>query len=238
MSTRYFILTKNENEKINENSRNQIVQLNTDKTYILPSHLIDYYCIHGLFENNLIQWCIEIFSNKDKVFLDVGAHTGTYTISMASKFKEVYSFECQKMTYYALCGSIALSNLNNVNAIGFGLGSKEQEGEKILKIVSNDGGGSTVKETDMPVLREEKISIRTLDSFNIQNVGFIKIDIEGNELDMLKGSTETLKNSNYPPILFESNHPDKDVELFNFIRNLGYNVTQLTGVYNMFLATR
>ena len=229
-------MTKNQNSKINDNTDNQIIQLNNSSFYLLPQTIFDYYSKYGLFENNLIQWCLDNFSNKNKVFLDVGAHTGTYTISLAKGFKEVYSFECQKMTYYALCGSIALSNLQNVNAINIGLGSAEQEGFKTLKIVSNDGGGSTVQETNQAVLREETIQIKTLDSFNIDNIGFIKIDIEGNELDMLKGSIQTLKRCEYPTILFESN--DKDTNLFTFIKDIGYNIIQISGVNNMFLATK
>ena len=147
----------------------------------------------------------------------------------------MYSFEPQKMTYYSLCGSVALSNLKNVTCHNFGLGSQEQVGEKELFIVSNDGGGSTLIKNQSPVLSTETVTIRTLDSLQLKNVGFIKMDVEENELNVLKGAVETLKNSNYPTILFESN--DINEELFNFIKQLSYNIIQVSGVNNMFLAT-
>jgi FkbM family methyltransferase len=140
------------------------------------------------------------------------------------------------MTYYSLCGSVALSNITNITCLNFGLGSNEQSGKNILKIVSNDGGGSTLHSNNMNVLKEEEIEIKTLDSLNIQNIGFIKMDVEDNELFVLKGSIETLKQSNYPIILFESNY--NNTELFDYIKYIGYNVIQIQGVTNMFLATR
>ena len=51
MSCNYFILTNN--DKINENSNNQIIFLNK-YTYILPYNNIHYYIDNGLFEKNLI----------------------------------------------------------------------------------------------------------------------------------------------------------------------------------------
>ena len=80
MSCKYFILTKPNNKDIINNNENQIVYLNNLKTYILPQVNIDYYIKYGLFESNLIDW-IKQFCSKEKIFLDIGAHSGTYSIS-------------------------------------------------------------------------------------------------------------------------------------------------------------
>ena len=98
MSTKYFILTKRPGSQIYDNNDNQIVYLNNKDVHILPQTNLTYYATHGLFESNLIEWCKQ-FCSKDKVFLDIGAHSGTYTISLSAYCKEVYSFEPQKMTY-------------------------------------------------------------------------------------------------------------------------------------------
>lgn len=233
MSCKYFILTKPTKKNIQDNTENQIVKFNTADQYILPETLIECYVRNGLFESSLIEWCKQ-FCNKEKTFLDIGAHTGTYSIPLSQYSKDVYSFEPQKMTYYALCGSVALSNIKNITCLNFGLGSEEQIGEKQLYIVSNDGGGSTVHNTNN-ALGTEKITIKTLDELNIDNVGFIKMDIEENEYYALLGSKETLKRSNYPKILFESN--DKDVRIFKFLENLNYKIVSVYGYNNMFLAT-
>ena len=222
MSTEYFILA---------NSQPIVID---GEAHILPKVNIDYYTSKGLFEENLIHWCKK-FCDKTKVFLDIGAHSGTYTISFAKLCKEVHSFEPQRMTYYSLCGGVALSNIRNAYCYNFGLGSPEQVGKQTLKIVSNDGGESSLHSTDK-ILATEEVEIKTLDSLNLTNIGFIKMDIEDNELHALKGAVETLRASNNPPILFEANSYNND--LFDYIKYLGYNkVVNISGHRNMNLAT-
>ena len=143
MSTKYIILTKDERDTIDDNTNNQIFFLNKPLVYLMPSVNQTYYAERGLFENNLIEWCKQ-FCNADSLFLDIGAHTGSYAISLAPYAKRVLAFEPQKMTFYALCGGVALSAATNIDCMKIGLGNRDQVGAKTLHIVSNDGGGSTV----------------------------------------------------------------------------------------------
>lgn len=240
MSTKYFILTKSSDNPSDNNENNQIFFLNTSQTFILPRCNIEGHISIGLFENSLIEWSKQ-FCSKDKNFLDIGAHTGTYSICFAPHVKHVYSFEPQKMTYYALCGSVALSNLQNITCYKIGLGSEEQVGNTQLKIVTNCGGGSSIHHTDTThnILKEEEIEINTLDNFNFNNIGFIKMDVEENEYFVLKGGIETLKRSDYPSILFEANDYtySKSGMLFDFLKSIGYNYIPINGYNKMFLAT-
>lgn len=236
MSTKYFILSK---EDTTNNEKDQIIFINRSTTYILPQVNMDYYANHGLFENQLIEWTKQLVT-KDKNILDIGAHTGTYAISLADSSQHVYCFEPQKMTYYALCGSVALSNKQNITCFQTGLGSEDQVGKKTLKIVSNDGGGSSIH-ASQGIMREEEIEINTLDSFNFNNIGFIKIDVEENELSVLKGATKTIMRSNYPKILFESNPNDITIraELFDYLESiLAYRIIPIGGYENMYLAEK
>lgn len=204
-----------------------------EKVYILPKNNANYYISNGLFEKNLIEWCKQ-FCKKDQNMLDIGAHSGTYTISLADYCNKVYAFEPQQMTFYSLCGSVALSNIRNVNCLNYGLGTTEQVGKQTLNIVSLDGGGSTLHKDQNNVLFTEEIEVRTLDSFNIDNISFIKMDVENNELQVLLASENTLKRSNYPKILFEMNQTN--TQLLQFLENLNYNIIQVGGCNNMFLA--
>ena len=87
----------------------------------------------------------------------------------------------------------------------------------------------------------------TLDSYELSNINFIKIDVEGHEEKVLRGGVQTLERNQWPPILFESwpermtNVPAKELResLFAFLASLGYTITQiLGGTDDMFLAHR
>ena len=76
---------------------------------------------------------------------------------------------------------------------------------------------------------------KTLDSFNIENVGFIKIDVEGFEEKVIRGGLLTIIKSNYPPILFEcwqvgynticgQMTQEKHDSLYNLLKTLGYEI--------------
>ena len=236
MASKYFLLSKQTNDAIYDNTNNQIMYPNSKSVYILPVTNLPYYATHGLFEKALIEWCKQFCKND--TFLDIGAHTGTYSVALSPYAKQVYSFEPQKMTYYALCGSIALSDARNVTAHNIALGSPDQVGIQRLKIRSPDGGGSSLQSFAEPVLAEESVEVRTLDSYNFKNIGFIKMDVEDNELYVLKGAVNTIKQNNYPIIMFESNHENK--ELFSYItETLGYSaIVPIQGVSNMYLTKR
>lgn len=230
----FFILTKENGNKIDDDNKNKLISFKDNKVYILPKNNLNYYLNNGLFEKHIIEWSSQ-FCKKDKNFLDIGAHTGTYSISLAHLNNNVFSFEPQKMTFYSLCGSVALSNIKNISCYNFGLGDEEQVGMQQLNIVSLDGGGSSLHNSSLNILNTETIEVRTLDSFNFKNIGFIKIDIEENELQVLYGSIQTLKNSNYPEILFEMNTINQDI--VSFLNNIGYKINQLIGYNNMFIAS-
>lgn len=235
MSTSYFLLSKPKDKDVTDTSEQSISEMPKGITYILPKNLMTCYINDGLFEARMIEWCKQ-FCRKEAIFLDIGAHTGSYSLSLSHLVGEVYAFEPQRMTYYALCGGVALSNKENISCFNFGLGSEEQVGVQTLSIVSDDGGGSTVQETDKDILREEKIHIKTLDSLNIKNICFLKIDVEENELNVLKGARDTLIRSALPPIIFECNEDEYKTELFSFLKGMCYNITSINGMVNMFLA--
>lgn len=246
MSTSYFLLSKpgeiNEKPDIENNDKDVVIFPPNGITYILPKNLAFCYINNGLFESRLIDWCKQFIQKENPgTFLDIGAHTGSWSLTLAPLANHVYSFEPQKMTYYGLCGGVALSNLKNVTCINKGLGSQEQCGKQTLYIVSDDGGGSTVQTPSSNILRQEEIEIITLDSLKIEDISFIKMDVEENELAVLQGAAETLKRNNYPPIVFECNEANLALNtqhlLYIFLTgDLDYNITPIRGVSNMFLA--
>jgi FkbM family methyltransferase len=179
---------------------------------------------------------------REGVVLDIGANIGTFSLPVARQNPQhkVVAFEPQRMVYYQLCGNIAINKLYNVDVLNSGLGSDrtqfsidvpDYENEPNIGAFSLD---KEVREHDDYLCKtkgvKQKVDVFTLDSYNFQDVRLIKIDVEGMELDVLKGGLATLIHNDYPPILFESwqgkawFQPRRQA-LFKYLTDLGYNIS-------------
>lgn len=202
----------------------------------------------GIAEGALIEWVKDNFIRPDKVFLDIGAHVGTYAWECGDKALHTYAFECNPKVFCYLAANIALQGLEDkITPIPYGLGDTATTLDYHIR--SDDGGGNGVKvlsKSDESV-KTLPVSIRTLDSFKIENIGFIKIDVEGFEKEVLMGARETLRKSGHPPFLFESWGAWKAsdgvdaiglrIDLFHYVESIGYKITQVHGVNDTYLAT-
>jgi FkbM family methyltransferase len=128
------------------------------------------------------------------IAIDVGANEGLYSYALAKLFDRVEAFEPNEETSADLrdydCPKI---NLHRVAL-------SRSEGERTLHVpilahgVVNVGYGSLERETLPPSenVTTQIVQTRTLDSYGFENVVFIKIDVEGHELQVLEGATETI----------------------------------------------
>ena len=76
------------------------------------------------------------------------------------------------------------------------------------------------------------MAVFPLDDGQHKNVRLIKIDVEGHELEVIKGSYKTLKQNNYPPIIFEAWtwkpwYQEKRKELFEYLQSMGYSIKEM-----------
>lgn len=240
--SKYFLLTKPHEGEILDIDKDQIIYLNQPKIMIIPREYIGHHSLYGIYESSLMTWIAQEFSSKDKLFIDIGAHTGTFSVNLAKHFKHVYAFEPQKMTYYALCGSVALSNIQNVTCIHSALGSQEQSntGSTILYITSEDGGSSSMHRClSQPIIQTEIVPIKTMDFYAEifkKDIGVIKMDVENNEIHVLKGALKCIKNSDMPMIFFECSKPEGEV--FDYLHDLGYITSPISNYANMYLAEK
>lgn len=212
-----------------------LMEYHKGRTYILPGCHSDYHKQNGLFESGLMLWCTQ-FANANGVFVDAGAHTGTYSVYMADRFAEVHAFEPQPMPYYALCGSVALSGLTNVVCHRLALSDISCRSLAKISVTSADGGSSTLEDTQEPVLESYMVQTKALDTMEVHDVAFMKIDTEGHERKVLSGSLNTLRSSGWPPVVFECNNDAQDI--YEFLETLTpYRVHPIRGTNNMFLAS-
>lgn len=196
----------------------------------------------GIPEQQIIEFARQ-FADPEKVFIDCGAHMGVYSILLADEFERVFAFEAQKRTFMQLCGNIFINEKENVEPIHAGVSHLEDHGAtRCLTIVSEDGGGSTFCETEEKVLGRNQCQMVALDHLEIpaESIGLMKLDVEGWELNALKGA-QTILDASRPPLIFECNsgreHYQRRLELFGFLKEKDYKIEQMAPFENMFLAT-
>lgn len=221
-------------------------KIDSDNCLFFPEYkTAKWFAEQGVPEQALINWSHELL-RPDQWFVDIGAHVGTYTLSLAQRAAGVHAFECSPRTYNFLCANIALHGLDyRVKTYNVALG--HQTGTTRYYIRSGDGGGNGCLEFEKDRSnRFVEVPMKRLDDYNLENVGLIKIDVEGYEKQVLQGAQETLRRNGYPKILFESWEDWRETEgvpagqlrreLFDYIHSLGYRIVSINGNREMFLA--
>lgn len=191
---------------------------------------------NGYWELYQVEQCIHHI-RPNSTFVDIGANIGTWSVEIGRKLRDkniqIVAFEPQKEVYNNLCGNMFINGLSDNSQLHrFGLGSPKDMGKKMCmyKINGNMGAARFDNFEVFPNFKkdvEEEVEIRTLDSFNINNISFIKIDVEGFERKVLLGSIETIKKNNYPTIVFECwDEQEFDEErklVFQLLNEIGYD---------------
>ena len=164
-----------------------------------------------------------------RTYLDIGACIGKASKAFVDVFDNVVAFEPNPES---------LSVLKEINGI------------KIKEVAVSDYIGTTEfivpncskshergfisNNIDIEDSTKYTVDVVTIDSYRFENVDFIKIDTEGNELNVLNGAIKTIKK--YKPIIYyeDKGKTDKDLkrrsEIEKLLQELGYN-TQRTRRY-------
>ena len=234
------------------NTSNPIYQKisNEKKSMFIPEARVakDYFNT-GFYERNLLDWACTNFLKPDKNCIDIGAHIGWYSVDFSEKAKHVYSFECSPKSFNYLCANIALNNCDyKITKHNCALSNKEGIAKYYIRDPL-DGGGNGISQFEFDIINNTPsidVPMKTLDSFNLTNINFIKIDVEGHEKEILQGAINTIMENDYPKIFFESWDESKEKEnfpsiklkenLFEFIKSLEYRIVEIS--HDMFVAER
>jgi FkbM family methyltransferase len=142
----------------------------------------------------------------------------------------VYSFEPQKSIYQKLIKNIEINDFKNRSIVNqCGLSSLDNKKINIYNM-PNDPHGHAFLEHRQGAEIIDSIELKTLDNYVesnfISNIKFIKIDVEGHELDVLLGAKKVIK-SQEPMILFEAKIngkiSDSFKEIYNLIKSIDEN---------------
>ena len=159
-----------------------------------------------------------------KTFIDVGAHIGRFSIILAKQGSKVISIEPSKDNFEQLNKNIELNNLHGkIN--GINIGCSDRSGEKILYFIPGNEGLTSLEERERA--KKEIIKTERLDNIcknlhlNSKSIDVIKADVEGFELNVLKGSYNILKNAS-PLLIIEITDKKKEKPIKNFLAKFDF----------------
>ena len=215
------------------------------------SYTVRHGLLRGLKRKGGLGWVPEVFSKSIETpeiefwrklpldgltVYDVGSFEGLLALFFASRAKQVICYEPNSRNHGCLTDNIALNGFTNVRVRKTGVGEAPQE----IRLVWNPAmpGGASAEAATATHLQDtvsgaqaETIPITTLDK-DVEEHGlpapdFIKIDIEGWELQALRGARQLL--SRYRPALFLEMHGEtmaekkrKVADIVRFLEENGY----------------
>jgi FkbM family methyltransferase len=154
--------------------------------------------------------------NIDKIYniIEIGARYGDESIQLSKIFKKsiIYSFECNPLTVN-ICKN-NLQHYKNINFFDYGLGNINENLPFYSFIKDNDGASSFYKRIDFNETQKETgiIKIKKLVDFvkenNIEYIDLLCMDVQGYELNILKGEEDFIRNIKY--IIMEEPKPKID----------------------------
>lgn len=197
--------------------------------YLLPKNHFEisiFWHKHNL--DALDSRTLEAMRHKD--FIDVGGFIGDSAIIFEREFcdKNIYSFEATSANFALMKQTLKLNHSTRIIPINKGLGAAEGT----MQICVNGACSSILAHSG----EMEVAQIITLDSFVYENnieVGFIKVDIEGFEMEFLKGAKDTIATQK-PAMLISIYHQPSDyfgIKPLIESWNLGYKFKIAQGTY-------
>ena len=174
---------------------------------------------------------IENFQPKSEgIVVDVGAHYGRYTLIAAKRIGpkgKVIAIEADPKNFDMLNKNIKLNKLEHVITLNFAATSNKS---KVKLSIPEKKSGHTIYSSIIPnrapTEKFIEVNANTLDNLlhengiSIEEVNWIKIDVEGAELEVLKGATNVLSKNKDISLLIEIHNIENGKNLYRPIMDL------------------
>lgn len=173
------------------------------------------------------------FRKPDSVFLDIGSNLGVFSLRMAPLLRrgKIHAFEPNDAIRALFARSIHLNGIKQqIDLYGFGVSDSDQR--LSLSVPEGHAGGGSLSALDGDAAGMA-IEVRRLDGL-LPDLSFdlAKIDVEGHELQALRGMTAMLRRSANAVLLFEKLNANSGIEsqLMDLFSALGMSVYRIDGV--------
>ena len=155
----------------------------------------------GAHEREQLEFSKKIIRNK--LVIDCGANVGNHSLFYSRFAKFVISIDANILVLEELKLKIKSNKIKNINCLNFGVGSVNNIIMPFFRATGDNLGVSSFIENFSPQnLNPINVTLRTLDSILVDSkepVGYIKIDVEGFDYEVLKGAHKTI--SAFAPVI-------------------------------------
>jgi FkbM family methyltransferase len=155
--------------------------------------------------------------------IEVGANIGAHTVHLARLVGpqgRVLAFEPQRALFYLLCGNLALNEQFHARAYQMAVGDRPGT---INAPFLDPRGAHNFGGTSLGGEGGEAVRLTTVDHFPLPSLRLLKIDVEGMEVEVLRGARETIARHR-PALYVENDRPDRSAELISLIAGFGYRL--------------
>jgi len=172
------------------------------------------------------------YCTRFRTAVDGGAHIGTWSVHLATRFRKVLAFEPATDTYKCLAQNTA--HMLNILPLRAALGARDGSCIVVDDLTRMGNTGSRMIVNGIGDNAHCIVPLDALDRYKLEDLDFLKLDVEGYEVEALKGAVETIRNCR-PTIMVECKQfspprnggPEATIQL---LTNLGYN--EVGGIRN------
>lgn len=158
--------------------------------------------------------------------LDIGANVGNHCVFLAAHFKKVLAFEPNPVALKYLSDNVKTNNRDNLEVCPIGLGKEDavlpfyvDQGDNLgmasFTPHNTDEGRASKPDHILEIKRGDAV----IEENAVVDIDFIKIDVEGFELDVLTGLQETIKR-HQPLVTFEFHGHQQQLTRFDALKAL------------------
>ena len=212
----------------------------------VPANLNDYVLfwsfVHGYGQEPALKLSRALIGPGDTV-VDVGANIGLWVMGAlrnAGAKGQVHAFEPVPSNYDMLCANLSLNGFDANQVSCQQLCLSDKAGKATFCVATNGNSGMGALAERPGVDHRIETTLVTLDGYcqehSVEHIDFMKIDVEGAELQVLRGAARLLSSSDAPAIMFEadeslaSSFDSSSMAVKGFLNEHGYNIFRYDGV--------
>ncbi len=191
-------------------------------------------CIYFGFEESELSF-LKTFLKPEDCFVDIGSNIGLFSVlasPLVGKKGTIYAFEPTPKTFTRLMENIKLNSLTNLFPENIGL--SDTSGSMSFYTSNNeyDAWNSMVRLSQLEDSSKININVSALDEYveskDIQKINLIKLDVEGWEYNVLRGSSNVLSWKDAPVLMVEFNENNAFTagyycgQVYEYVESFGY----------------